>query len=336
VNKVYEKALSMKAQIISDLPIAHSKALYDNLKSLGCEQLQELPCGFVCTFGRGEKTLIILESGSPVILFAAARLIKKFESDLAGCVKLFFGTADGICSYDGSDELLKADGAMALSLRMCSEPGLASGCMLSAQPESYMLRQEFQIKVKAVPGVRRTNPLTIALRVNLALHELMAQECPPHEMVHVQCGVLNAGQVANVAAEVAVLKGVLRSCGTDALKRAKKRMEHITAETVKAFLAEPELEWLMAYPAVKTDEKLTKRLADAIADVIGKENLILSLGGRRGDEYSLYSQEIPFAHFEYAINKTAGGNVAEEDILKGAAACANAALTYFGGGGDCD
>lgn len=332
MNRFYEKALSMKQALCSDVPtVGNAQAVFDVLWSVGCRQLVETPEGLLCTLGQGKKTLLITESNDSGMLFAAAKLMKACEEELGGCVKLLLRTlAKGKVptSVITPEGLPQTDAAMVLTLHHCTAPSHQGGRVLYALPDSHTLRQEFELRIKAVPGIRRTNPLNIALRVNLALHELMAQDFPPHEMVSVRCGMLDAGKVANAAAEIGILRGVVRARDAAMMPEVKKRLEGTFKETVNAFQAEAEVEWLNAYPALAVDRKLTKLLMGAISDVLCKENVIESLGGSRGDEFALCSQNIPFIYFEYCFKD----DLREEELLQGAAAITNCAFEYFLGG----
>lgn len=60
---------------------------------------------------------------------------------------------------------------------------------------------QFSIQIKAPQGIRGIHPPTIAVRLNLALHEIMAHDFPGVEQASIRCGVMRAGLAANALPE---------------------------------------------------------------------------------------------------------------------------------------
>lgn len=102
---------------------------------------------------------------------------------------------------------------------------------------------QFSIQIKAPQGIRGIHPLTIAVRLNLALHEIMAHDFPGVERASIRCGVMRAGLAANSLPEAAWLKGVLSAASPDARAVLHARAEEITAATAAAFRASAVVSW---------------------------------------------------------------------------------------------
>ncbi len=101
----------------------------------------------------------------------------------------------------------------------------------------------FSIQIKAPQGIRGIHPLTIAVRLNLALHEIMAHDFPGTEGASIRCGVLRAGLAANSLPEEAWLKGVLSAGSPDSRAALRARAEEITGATAAAFRASALVSW---------------------------------------------------------------------------------------------
>lgn len=101
----------------------------------------------------------------------------------------------------------------------------------------------FSIHIKAPQGIRGIHPLTIAVRLNLALHEIMAQDFPGAERASIRCGVMRAGLAANSLPEEAWLKGVLSAASPGARNALHARAEEIAAATAAAFRASASVAW---------------------------------------------------------------------------------------------
>lgn len=105
-----------------------------------------------------------------------------------------------------------------------------------------MLEKAFTIHIQSPQGIRGIHPLTIAIRTNLALHDVM-NEMAYEDQVFIRCGSMTAGKAANSIPEESYLKGILLTAAPTAEEACCKRIKEIAESTAVAFRASAEVTW---------------------------------------------------------------------------------------------
>ena len=202
------------------------------------------------------------------MLLGAAKLLKKFEKELCGRVKLMFQPAEEL--LQGAADMLK-NGVlsapkpdMALMLHVLAGTELPSGTVVvSSAGASAPAVDFFSIYIKG-KGCHGASPadgvdaLAVAARVVLGLEEILAREIATGEPAVLTVGVLQAGSAANVIADSAEIKGTLRCFDEKVRVYMKKRLTEIAKGVGGAFRAHIKVEFDSGAPALVNDEGLSK------------------------------------------------------------------------------
>lgn len=212
------------------------------------------------------------------MLLGAAKLLKMYENEICGTVKLMFQPAEEI--FEGSSDMIRAgllenpqvDAALMIHVMagMPFEPGTV---IVSDPGVSAPAADCFEIRVKgkgchgSMPNMG-VDPLTAAAHILIALQEIQTRELAMNDRAVLTVGSMHAGTAANAIPEEAVMEGSLRTFDEAVRETVKRRMTEIATGIAKAFRAEAEIGFGSGCPTLKNDRELS---ADAYR--YGKELL---------------------------------------------------------------
>lgn len=239
------------------------------------------------------------------MLLGAAKLLKQYENELEGSVKLVFQPNEE--GFKGAKLMLKSgvlenpkvDAAMALHVHS----GTPTNTVLYGLGTAIAGCTIFRITVKGVgchgampeTGV---DPINIAAHIYTSIHEIIAREISATESVVITIGKFQAGSTHNVIPDQAILEGTIRYLNVDLGDFIYKRMEKIVTSTAEMFRGEAKIEIVASVPPLTNDKNLAKKLSSYVSDVVGKQFVISFEGGGMGSEdFASYCYEVPTVYF---------------------------------------
>ena len=206
-------------------------------------------------------------------LLGAAKILKAHEDELNGVVKFIFQPGEEIfkgakaCIDDGLLENPKVDCAFALHVNSQMPKNILS---YGKTPMSSVYG--FEIKLKGVGGHGSTpemcvDPINTGVHIYLALQELVSREASPLDEVALTIGSFNAGSVANIIPNEAVLKGTLRTFNPSASEMMIKRINEVVKGVAMTYRTEVELNVLSECPSVICDDAMNQLVIDSVRDL---------------------------------------------------------------------
>ena len=206
-------------------------------------------------------------------LLGAAKILKAHEDELNGVVKFIFQPGEEIfkgakaCIDDGLLENPKVDCAFALHVNSQMPKNILS---YGKTPMSSVYG--FEIKLKGVGGHGSTpemcvDPINTGVHIYLALQELVSRESSPLDEVALTIGSFNAGSVANIIPNEAVLKGTLRTFNPSASEMMIKRINEVVKGVAMTYRTEVELNVLSECPSVICDDAMNQLVIDSVRDL---------------------------------------------------------------------
>ena len=206
-------------------------------------------------------------------LLGAAKILKAHEDELNGVVKCIFQPGEEIfkgakaCIDDGLLENPKVDCAFALHVNSQMPKNILS---YGKTPMSSVYG--FEIKLKGVGGHGSTpemcvDPINTGVHIYLALQELVSREASPLDEVALTIGSFNAGSVANIIPNEAVLKGTLRTFNPSASEMMIKRINEVVKGVAMTYRTEVELNVLSECPSVICDDAMNQLVIDSVRDL---------------------------------------------------------------------
>ena len=258
-------------------------------------------------------------------LLGAAKLLKTYEKELKGRVKLLFQPAEEL--LEGAKDVIeggvlsdpKPDAAVMLHV-LTGTPLPVGTTVVASGGVSAPAADFFHIKVqgKGCHGAAPWNgvdALTVAARILLSLQEITARELPASTPAILTIGMVQSAGADNAIADSAILKGTLRSFDEGARKQVKKRMEQIAKHTARAFRATAEIMYQGGCPTLINDEKISTLTEQALKKTLGEAQVFTSndLGGDvransgGSEDFAYISHKIPSVMVALSAGQTDKG-----------------------------
>ncbi len=266
----------------------------EKLKEYGLEP-KECGHGVMAELGKGGKTILLRadmdalpmpeESGEPfacptgteahtcghdfhaAMLLTAAKMLKENEDQLEGTVRFMFQPAEE--TFEGSKDMI-ANGILDgvdVALAYHVSPGkMPIGIYMYNDASTMMFSVNgFKITIKGKGGHGAyphysIDPINIGVHIHLALQELIAREADPAKANVLTIGQFEAGTVANIIPETAVLQGTLRTNNAEERTKLVARITEVATRTAELYGGTAEVESLSDVPPLICNPALTKEM----------------------------------------------------------------------------
>lgn len=300
------------------------------LQDLGIDA-KECGNGVTATIGYGGKTLLLRadmdalpmaeESGEPfacltkkeahtcghdfhaAMLLSAAKLLKEEEKKLKGTVKLMFQTAEE--TFEGCKDMIEAGILEHPKVDVALAYHVAAGQMKPGifmyQADGVMMNSVdgFQIKIYgrgahgAYPN-RAIDPINIGVHIHLALQELLARECNPRSCCTLTIGHFEAGTVANIIPDTAVLEGTIRTNDVQERELLVRRMKEVAEKTANVYGGRVEIEMLSEVPPLICDPEVTREMVSYMKE-LGIPGLTeyAGISASASEDFAVIAEKIP-------------------------------------------
>jgi len=201
------------------------------------------------------------------MLLGAARILKEYENNIPGIIKLMFQPAEE--TLEGCHDMINAgilynpsvDAALMIHIitgvpLKCGTTIVCDGGVSAPAADYFTI----EIKGKGCHGAMPNtgiDPITAASHIVIALQELHARELSIADKAVLTIGSFNAGSANNVIPDTAILSGTLRAFDEDVRKYIKERLYHIATHIAKAFRTEATVTFTNSCPTLKNDADLS-------------------------------------------------------------------------------
>lgn len=295
------------------------------------------------------------------MLIGAAHLLKEYENDIDGTVKLMFQSAEE--TFEGSDDMIKAgilknpDVDFALMIHVMANIPLKPGtAIVSPKGVTAPSADYFQIEVKgqgshgSMPNLGVDSLLT-ASHILIALQEINSRELGLSEDLVLTVGTMNGGTAPNAIADKTVMKGTLRAYDEEVRNKVKSRIEEISKGISNAFRCDTSVSYTSSCPTLLNDELLSSKIYEYLKELLGEGNAFsaseLAKADKSGglnkmagsEDFSYISHEVPSIMIALCAGEPQNGfkypqhhpmvKFDEEALSKGSAIYAYSAIRYL-------
>lgn len=238
------------------------------------------------------------------MLLGAAKLLKQYQQDIQGTVKLVFQPDEE--GFTGAKAMLKAgvldnphvDAGMALHVNS----GTPSGMVLCGLGTCMAGCTLFQIKVKgtgchgAMPETG-VDPINIAAHIYLSLQEIVSREISPTQSVALTIGKFVGGKAPNIIPEEVVLEGTIRTLDRELAKTIFERIETISKQTAALFRGQAEVVEIASAPPLLNNVEMVKEVSEYVKEICPPEKVIVfDKGGMGSEDFASYTYDIPCSY----------------------------------------
>lgn len=254
------------------------------------------------------------------MLLGAAKLLKKYENELNGMVKLMFQPAEEV--FQGSKDMIehgllenpRVDGAM--MIHVVSNLEMEVGSIIVCAPGVSVPGAdlfEINIQGKGCHGSMPENgidPLITAAHILLGLEEIKTREIASSERCMLTMGMVQGGTAANIIPENAVIKGSLRAFDETVRSYLKKRIEEIAKAIGTAYRCHVEVNYTSGCPGLLNNEQLCHQVYDSLKDLQSNKVMMPTVmnGSSGSEDFAYISQEVPAVMLSMAAGKPSDGH----------------------------
>lgn len=237
------------------------------------------------------------------ILLGAAKVLKAREDTLCGKVKLLFqpGEETFIGAQAAISEGILENPAPDAAFAVHVSPNVTPGVILYGQ-EAMSSAYGFQITIHGKGGHgsqpdKCIDPISVGVQVHLALQELISRECPPTTHAALTIGQFQAGEVANVIPETALLRGTLRTFDPKVTELLIRRIGEVVPAVAGAFRASATVEVLYNVPPVRCDMELANFFVNTLSALETPPRFMNIFHAMGSEDFAFFSERIPSAYF---------------------------------------
>ena len=286
--------LHQHAEIKDELPLT-SQFVRDKLTSWGIENKELSKNGVVGILGNRKGKTVLLradmdaldikeESGLPfssitpyghccghdlhtAMLLGAAKILKKYETEIHGTVKLMFQPGEEY--FIGSLAMIEAgilknpDVDIAVDMHMNAKKPVGNIGVCKGYTCSSCDGMKIRIKGKGCHGAwpnTGVDPFNTAVHFYLACQELLAREVPSDQTVSLTFGEISGGSAANVIPSEVIMQGTMRVFDKGTRSMLKTRIQELEEYIGRAYRTEVEHIVLSDVPALYTDPELQEEM----------------------------------------------------------------------------
>lgn len=238
------------------------------------------------------------------MLLGAANLLRQYQTQLNGTVKLVFQPDEE--GFTGAKSMLAAgvlnNPKPQVGMALHVNSGTPSGLILCGRGTFMAGCTLFRIHIHGVgchgampeTGV---DPLNIAAHVYLSLQELISREIAAKQPAVVTIGHMQGGQAPNIIPQDAILEGTIRTFDRKLTAHIMQRIETIAQCTAQAFRGSAEVVELASAPPLVNDPDLVNAMGDLAQQLVGQKAVYrLDEGGMGSEDFASYTYELPCAY----------------------------------------
>lgn len=234
------------------------------------------------------------------MLLGAAKVLSELKDEIKGTVKFIFQPAEEIASgaktmiKEGVLENPKVDGIFGMHIWSDVKVGqvaIDEGAVMASGDV-----WELTIKGKSCHGSspwQGVDAITCAAAVIQGMQTIVSRVNDARDPIVINIGTINAGERFNVVPGKAQITGMNRTFTADTRKKLPGLIEKMIKSICEAYGCEYEFKYDFICSPTTNHEETTKIAKEALAKLIGEENVV-SIGKQMGSEdFSEYVEKIP-------------------------------------------
>lgn len=254
------------------------------------------------------------------MLLGAAKLLKEYEDDINGTIKLMFQPAEEI--FQGSLDMIEhgvlenpsIDAALMIHV-IAGNPMPAGMFLISSGGISAASCEQYHITVTGKGGHGSTpqlsiDPITAAAQIHLAMQEINSRELDPNAYGVFTTCKFQAGNASNIIPNTAEMWGTIRTIDPSEQvgTQIKTRMSEIAKGIGMAMRCDVDIEFFDYCPCLTIDDALSKDTSKYMSELVGQAAMVIppSAGGG-SEDFAFISHKIPTISMYMASGNSAEG-----------------------------
>ena len=238
------------------------------------------------------------------ILLGVAKFFSSLREQVKGNIKWIFQPAEEgqgggrVMVEEGVLENPKVDAIFGAHIL----PLLPMGKVGIFEREGLASADRFTIKIigqgghGAFPHLCK-DPILAAGQVITQIHSIVSRNVNPLDNAVVSIGKVSGGTAFNIIPDEVQLLGTARSLNPQVREELKSRIEQVVQGVVRSFGMDYRFDYEYGYPVLINDPEMSKLVASACAQGIGKENVVVIKPSMGGEDFAYYLEKRPGSFF---------------------------------------
>lgn len=252
-----------------------------------------------------------------------ASVLSSLKDQLPGTVKFIFQPAEEgpPPGEEGGAEMMLAEGALddprpSAIFGLHTLADMEVGQLGYTHGPAFAAVDQFIVKLRgrqahgAAPHLS-VDPIVMASQAVLALQTIRSRTLSPLEPSVITVGIVRGGERYNIIPAEVHLEGTVRTYSKETQAMVVQRMEEILGGIAESAGGSYELDYQYRTPATINDLELGKLTIPSLASVVGEENLVELDPTMGGEDFAVFSNEVPGFYFRLGMVKpgtTSGGH----------------------------
>ncbi len=248
-------------------------------------------------------------------LLGTARILHQVRDSFEGSVRLIFQPGEeknpGGASYMIRDGVLKNPqpasiiGQHVFPLLPVGKIGFREGMYMASCDELY-LKVIGKGGHAGAPDLT-VDPILIASHILIALQQIISRNASPKQPTVLSFGRIIAEGATNIIPNEVNIAGTFRAMNEEWRESALGKIKKMAESIAEGMGGKCEVEISRGYPYLENNPQLTRRIRQAAADYVGKENVVDIDITLAAEDFSYYSQVIPASFYRLGTRNESKG-----------------------------
>lgn len=242
-------------------------------------------------------------------LLGTAMVLTKHRNELHGNVKFLFQPDE---ENNGGAQRMIAAGCMEnphvdAVFGAHVDPDIPTGHIGFKYGKAYAASDMFIVTINGA-GCHGASPhdgidvIAIGAQVVTAIQQLVSRRTAPTDSAVVTVGSFQAGSAGNVIAQQAVLRGILRTLGSEMRMKIRKLFVNTVEGICAAMGASADVQIIESYPGVVNWDEMVDFSKNIAEDMLGRDKIHIFQTPTMGTEdFGYFIQEVPGAFYKIGV-----------------------------------
>ncbi|MDX2270545.1 MAG: M20 family metallopeptidase [Cyanobacteriota bacterium] len=242
--------------------------------------------------------------GHTAIALGTVKLLQEQRMQLSGSVKVIFQPAEekpgGAKPMIAAGVLRDPDVEAMIGLHLWNNLPLGSVGVKSGPSMAFADHFTLTLYGRGGHGAmphQTIDTIVLGSQVVMALQTIVSRNVNPLLPAVLSVGSFKAGDVFNVIAPTAELKGTVRTFDAEVAELMPRRIEEVVAGLCQAHAATFELDYQRHYPAVVNDPTIAALVKTVAEQVLGSPSVIHPEMTMGGEDISFFLEKVPGCYF---------------------------------------
>lgn len=275
------------------------------------------------------------------ILIGAGALLKSFEKDLKGTVRLIFQPAEetdgGAVDMIEEGCLKDVDGIIGLHV----DENIDTGFVGAKRGTVCAASNPFEIRVfgKGAHGAAPdtgVDAILIAANIINNLQNIISREVSSLDNAVITIGTISGGTALNAISSSVVMEGILRTVGDDLRGFCKDRIRSVVENTSSMMRGRAEIDFVEGYPSFNNDEAILKLFTNLVSQTKNIQLVEIDKPAMGVEDFAYYARKVPGLYYrlgcrnkEKGIDNPAHGSYFDIDEKAMVIGCAMQAMLAY-------